>query len=158
MKFGSKHIFTFLFTLAGVAALYMGAMFAAKWVMYTRYANVARGTSTYWGVISLTDDKHHICTDYNFFLTGESFCAQYVFPKPVYSTKEAALEAMEEIKKDEITVWYWQGKGGAPISTLERTFPMNELIRFGIIIAILLYFSFLKNYFGRFAMDESASS
>lgn len=155
MKTGSKYIFASLFVLAGLAAIYMGAMFTAKWIMYTRYANVTKGNPTYRGVLSLTDDKHHICVDYNFSLGRDVFCSQYMYPKPVYSTKEAALEAIEEVKKEELTVWYWRGAEGAPISILEHTFPMNELIRFGVIIAILLYFSFLKSYLYRFAMDEA---
>lgn len=158
MRFSSKYIFASLLLLAGIAALYMGGMFAAKWAMYARYTKVTKGTPTYWGVLSLTEDKHHICVDYNFSLGREVFFAQYVYPKPVYSTKEAALEAIEESRKDELTVWYWRGKEGMPISILEHTFPMNELVRFGIILAILLYFGFLKNYFYRFAMDEPVSS
>lgn len=158
MKFGSKYVFTLLFLITGASALYMGAMVTAKWIMYIRYENVTEGAPTHYDVLSLTDDKHHIRVNYNFELGKEKFQGQYIYLKTHYPTKEAAFEAIEDLKTEDLTVWYWRGKEGAPIAILERVFPKNELVRFCVVLGILFYFGFLRNSLYRFSMDESVST
>lgn len=162
MKFGSKYVFNVLFILTGAVCLWVGALFTSKLIMYTRFSHHTVGTSQHWGVISLEEEKHRICVDYNFTVDGKLYTAQHMFLRPTYSNKDAAEYAIEVKKSDEVSVWYMKrGKGKTPLSIVDRKFPHNEMYRLIIALATFGYFFFLKRYLYHYregvAVDEHPS-
>lgn len=162
MKFGSKHVFNTLFLITGVVTLWVGALFVSKAVMYARFSHHTTGKAIEWGVISLNEDQHRICVDYNFTLKGQLYTAQHMFMKPTYPNKAAAEYALEDKKTDQVSVWYMNRSAGkTPISIVDRKFPYNEMFRLLVVFAIHSYFYFLKRYLYRFresvAVDAPAS-
>lgn len=151
MKIEAKHVWKGLFFITTVALLWTGSSFLAKMIMLQRFSEKAEGTTTYWGVLSLEEEKHYVCADYTFTIPSGYFCAQYMFRTPVYKTKEAAESAIETMRKEKVTVWYWNKGQGEPVSILEHNFPVKEGVQVGLAAALLLYFYGLKRYLQRFA-------
>lgn len=153
MKFGIKQIWNLLFVLSFAVLLWVTASFTTKWIMFQRFSEVAYGSVDHIGVISLGEDKYHICTDYTFAFGDTTFCANYLYNDMCFSTEEAALEAISLMKDKKIPVWVWDVSGSTPISTLERGFPRKEGFRCLVTLLILFYFFLLKKYIYRFQSE-----
>ena len=150
--FSSKWIFRAIFSIAGVAVLWMGINFSTKFIIHKKFAEYVQGTPIHWGVLSLSPDTHKIYVHYYFPFQGDSHSAQYIFPKPIFKSREAAEIGIEGKKTPIVEVWFVRRDN--PLSILENHFPYNELIRFMASAVILAYFYFLRGYLSQFSRSE----
>ncbi len=134
----------------------MGINFSTKYILYKKFAEYAKGDALHWGVLSKSPEKHCVYVDYSFEVRGDLYRSQYVFEKPLFKSREAAEIGLEAKKTNVVDVWLFRKEH--PVSILENYFPYNELIRFIVTAAILVYFYFLRNYLGQFSRSEPLRS
>ncbi len=146
-----KYLFVTLFVLAGTVSLWLSALFFSQLITYLRYSHHTQGEALHWGVVSRDETHHKVSVDYTFQIDSKTYRASHTFLKPNYQGREAAEYGKEAMEKDRLDVWYTpQG----PHSMLERAFPYNELFRLAIVLAILVYFFFLRQYFSHFSIQD----
>jgi hypothetical protein len=154
--FTSKWVFRAIFSLTAMIVMWMGAQFFTKFVIHKKFSYYAKGEAIHWGVLSRAPDTHNLYVDYYYSFRGETYTAQYIFKKPLFKSREAAEMALEGKKSSSVDVWFFPKEH--PVSILENEFPYNDLIRFVLATAILVYFCFLRSYMKQFSRLETSPS
>lgn len=159
LNFGIKELWSILFTLAILVTLWVLATFVVKFIVYNR-AKPSTFTEVFeWGVMEVEDDINFVVADYKFIsLPEEEVVSQYVFERVKYRTKEAAEEAIAEMRQKEWTV-HWYGSPTVPYSMLERQFPFKAAFHVLIAFFVAVYFFVMKrSSFAGAASEKKLSS
>ena len=148
-----------IFFVLTCSCVWAGARFVSKFIMYKKFSLMVEGESTNFQVISLGEEKHHICVDYKFRIGEQTYHGQYVKKTPSFLSADAARLAIAEMEKGVVNVWCWFQKSGAsgalaPISILDNPFPKSEFLRFACVVGIAVYFALLRRYLTRFKLES----
>lgn len=155
MKFGSKHIWSALQLLTGVICIWVGAKFTAEVLRYLTFPYQSKAQVVDWGVLEFEHDKFKICVTYEFEVGKENYTSQHLFEAPVFRNRYAAEQKIHDWSEQEWNVWYRNSE--QPKSTLVKTFPFKTLVHLVLSVGVLLYFSWLRGYYGIEASEPSKS-
>jgi hypothetical protein len=135
------------------AALVWGSLLAFLWVLsgftvnyfiYLKQANHSIAEIFDWGVIEMDEDKYVICADFRFHTDGiDEYVSQHFFEKSPYPTLEIAEAAISTMKHQEWNC-YWFGSPQDPKVSMDRDFPVKDLVYSLLVLGVCVYFAFLK--------------
>ena len=130
-----------------LAFLWILSGFTVNYFVYLKQANHSVAEVFEWGVLEMDDEKFVVCADFRFHTDGiDEYVSQHFFEKTSYPTMEIAEAIMEEMRAQE---WdcYWFGNPQDPTVSMERDFPVKDLVYSLLALSVCLYFALLKrNY------------
>ena len=91
-----------------------------------------------------TGDRWAVRTIYSIQVQGKNWENSTLFASPRPSNEEIALRELQQMAKQEWKAWY--SPASPNLSSLERAFPFNLLIRTVIILFVLIYFLLFKKW------------
>lgn len=101
-----------------------------------------------WSVEGLTDEKYVLKGRYTFKIHGESQTGETTLFDRHYWNSKAAASAIPEYSSKNWTVWYQAHNPSH--SSLQKYFPLKELLYTFILIGLLAYFIWLGFYASTF--------
>lgn len=154
MKLGIKQVWSTLFALALISALWVGINFGVALMDYLKKTNYSKAHIQNWVVQSKGDDEHYILAEFAFQADLKEQIARHLFKDKRYRTKEAAMEAIALLAEDE---WgaHWYGDYDNPKVSLEKKFPLKQLVNFVVVLFVGIYFRWIKNKLYREAASAS---
>ena len=146
MKFLIKEKIDAWFILIGIGVLVSIYLIIPTIIDLYKYVKLDERTiaKVYKWQIVEKKSKFFIISSYNFQVGGKNYSGRYVFEEK-YINIFLAREKINQIREGAVFVWY--NSKNVSTSSLEKRFPLNNLIRFLISLCILFYFLFLKKKF-----------
>jgi len=135
----------------GVAGWFIGK-FSVEWYRYHQLASESCAQVHAWGINEVKKGNYAIYAKYSFENLGQILVGKTVF-KLKFNNEIAAHATLEDWKKQQWTVYF--NPNNPRISTLQRPFPLKELVHGLIGLAALFYFLFLKRYASSFNSQQS---
>jgi hypothetical protein len=143
-----------MFVIAGGAAVWLGGDFFFKLHQYFLLSSSAPAKVSNWSVHE-KNGKFTVEAGYHFEIPNRSIEGRYAFPKPVYPNPHLANDLVERWEDRSWEIWY-NPKNPYQVS-LQKAFPTKKVFQFGLSLAILIYFGFLKIYVKRVHDAEGES-
>jgi len=135
-----------IFFLVSVALVAIGFGGSAAWQLYRyrAYNATIQPTTLNWTVESKIGDRYYLVGEYSFEVEGKSFAGKTLLEKPLFRNLWSANQAIDEMGDSLRPVYFVSHK--PEISTLNRHFPLKEVISAAALMALLLYFLCLGYY------------
>ncbi len=143
--------FTLTVVSLGVAGWFIGK-FSVEWYRYHQLTSEASAQVHAWGINEIKRDHYVIYAKYSFEKSGKILVGKTIF-KLKFNNEVAARSTLDDWKKQQWTVYF--DPGNSSVSTLQRPFPMKELVHGLIGLAALFYFLFLKRYASSFNAQQN---
>ncbi len=118
------------------ASIYTGFSLWRYW-QYVRLDGVAAISSVEWNVHTNSEESHQIKADYTYSYRGHEYSGMTVFAKPVFINHLGAEYALKDFANESHQVYV--STTDPELSSLERNFPMKELISAVILWGIIVY-------------------
>jgi hypothetical protein len=95
--------------------------------------------SVTWSIQTNHEESHQLKADYTFRYQGKEYRGETVFPKPVFINRLGAEYALKEFSDQYHQVML--ALSNPTISSLQKQFPLKQLVSTAILWAIIVYFS-----------------
>lgn len=128
----------------GITGWFLGK-FSVEWHRYHQLSGETSAQVHAWGIDEVKKGHYAIYAKYSFENQGQILVGKTVF-KLKFNNEVAARTTLNDWKGQNWTVYFNPQK--TAVSTLQRPFPMKELVHGLIGLAALFYFLFLKRYVG----------
>lgn len=95
-------------------------------------------TSTEWGLVKINEESYRVGVEFSFVHQGKTYRGLEHFQKPLYPNPWAAAHGMKERETETQEVWFYPNN--PKISSLEKKFPLKELLSAVVLLGLWLYF------------------
>ncbi len=134
----------------GIACWFLGK-FSLEWYRYHQFSSETTATIQAWGINEVKKGHYSIYAKYWFENDGETVLGRTNF-KLKFTNEAAAKTTLNDWKRQSWTVYYRPKNPQA--STLQRPFPMKEMVHGLIALGVLLYFLYLRKYVISFNLPQ----
>lgn len=100
-----------------------------------------------WTVQTKDEETHQLQATYDYIFNDVKYTGKYLFKKPVFINILGAEYAIKAFSSNFQKVWI--SSGNPSESSLERKFPLKEIVSTAVLWAIFLYFLGLRIYCNR---------
>lgn len=97
-----------------------------------------------WDIYSKNEETHLFKTSYSYTFQGNHYTGDYLFKKPVFINVLGAKHALEEFSQGYKEAWV--SSQHPDRSSLEKHYPLKELVSTAVLWAIFVYFLLLPKY------------
>jgi len=137
-----------LLSLLGICTVIYSAFALWDYLQFTEWDTKVPLQAIKWEIISKDVDSHTFKANYSYHFNGKDYHKAYVFKKPVFVNLLGAEHALNDFSKDYTTTWI--SLNHPESSSLQKTYPLKELISTGILWVIFCYFLLLPLFANRF--------
>lgn len=122
-----------------------------RYYNYSILTAKTEATSTKWTIQEKADDEFLLVSHYQFDVNGKIVVGETVFKDEVYRNSWAAEQDIAKYTLRKWDVWY--SPRNPDDSTLQKNFPLKEVLSAGFLWCLLLYFLWLGYYVSRFKQN-----
>lgn len=126
-----------------VALWFSGLAMKGLWD-YSRLNTASRAEISEWRVVKKSSDQFAIEASYSFKASGRESYGKTIFAKPYFLNVPSSERTIKELKGKTWTVWY--NSKDPSVSTLQKNFPFIACIQAFLVLAVTLYFVFLRGF------------
>jgi len=137
----SKGVWKILFLVIGSLALWRSVTATLDLWEYYRLGPEVRAEVTHWELIP-KGSKYAIEATFSYEYQGKSYEACTLFGKPYHLNRESAERYIQKMSGMKWSAWVDAKK--PHYAALEKSFPLKEALYAGCLIAIFLYFIYIR--------------
>lgn len=135
-----------LIFLAGISLVtlwFCGVAFYRVY-QYSRLNGVTDATNITWSILKLDEDNYFPYAHYSYLIREKEYVGEEALKEKEYKNEWAVKESLPEITSKQWQVWY--DPYSPAFSSLQRHFPLKEVVSAILLLGIVLYFFGLGYY------------
>lgn len=117
----------------------------------THYTSLQKRTPVHdieWEILKIDEDDYEMQADYTFKYNGNTYRSYQVFEKMILPNLWAAEYQLKEMQAKDWDVWF--SPGNPKISSLEKEFPLKQVLSSITLLGLWIYFVWLGFYVTQF--------
>lgn len=139
--------------LSVIAFVVLGYSAHTLWQVYQheQLTEQTKPTEIEWSVWSKSSDQFYLHANYTSKVNGKSWKGKTTLTQPLFRNRMAAQQAIPKHAEKPWSIWY--SPSSPKHSSLQKKFPLQECISAGVLWTVLIYFTWLGYYVGKFKIQ-----